>query len=349
MDYFKAIETIKKEKLQSLYVLYGKESFLIEAINTQLITSGLAPEDIESNIIRYDLEETTIQEVVMDAETYPFFGGRKIIFAYNPLFLTAKQDKSNVEHNLESLQQYIEQPVDYSTLVLIAPYEKLDERKKLIKLLKKQATMVDCEEIKAWNVDRWIDHMAKTLQIRLEKPVYELIVRETGTNLLMLQKELEKLATYVGTNGTVTATIAEDLIAHQANTSGLKLVDAVIAKDLNKAIQIFKDLERMNEEVIALVALLASQFRTLYHVKVLVQKGYGQKQMAQYLKVHPYVIKMSMEREKKFSQKMLEFIIDACATTDAQIKQGKIDKSLAFELLLYQLMQQKTKQTIKTN
>lgn len=346
MDYFKAIETIKKEKLQSLYLLYGTESYLIEAINEKLISNGLAPEDRESNIIRYDLEETTIQDVIMDVETYPFFGERKIIFAYNPLFLTAKQDKTNIDHNVASLQQYIEQPVDYSTLVLIAPYEKLDERKKIIKSLKNQATMIECEEVKAWNIDRWIDHLAKTLHIDLEKPVYELLVQETGTNLLMLQKELDKLATYVGRNGTVTIAIAEELIAHQANTSGLKLVDAVIAKDLNKAIQIFKDLERMNEEVIALVALLASQFRTLYHVKILMQKGYGQKQMAQYLKVHPYVVKMAMGREKKFSRKLLESTIDACATTDASIKQGKIDKVLAFELLLYQLIQQNNEQRI---
>ncbi|GGM31110.1 DNA polymerase III subunit delta [Paraliobacillus quinghaiensis] len=339
MDYFKAVEKIKKKQIEAIYVLQGQESFLIESVMQELIANGLATEDQEANIIRYDLEETPIQEVIMDVETYPFFGGKKIIFAYNPIFLTGKQDKTNISHDLESLQAYINNPVDYSMLVMIAPYEKLDERKKLVKLLKKEATIIQCEEVKAWNIDQWIDHLAKTLHVNLEKPVYELLVQETGTNLLMLEKELEKLATYVGENGTITASIAEELVAHQANTSGLKLVDAVIAKDLNKAIQIYKDLVRMNDDEIALVALLASQFRTILHVKILKQKGYSQKQMAQHLKVHPYVIKMAMVRESKFSRQRLETIINACANTDAQIKQGKVEKALAFELLLYQLIQ----------
>ncbi len=38
------------------------------------------------NISTYDLSETSIQDVIADAETYPFFGEQKLIFATNPVF-----------------------------------------------------------------------------------------------------------------------------------------------------------------------------------------------------------------------------------------------------------------------
>lgn len=341
VNYLDAIEKVKKQDLADIYVLYGTESYLIETMSRQLIDKAIAKEDQDQNVIRYDLEEVSIQDALMDVETYPFFGDRKIVLAHNPIFLTGKQDKTQVEHALDRLLEYINEPVDFTTLILVAPYEKLDERKKLTKLLKKQATMIACEEIKEWNINQWIDHLTKTLNVSVEKPVYELLVQEVGTNLSLLEKELEKLAIYVGVGGVITVSVAEDLLSHQASTSGLKLVDTVIAKDLTKAIRIFKDLERINEEVIALVALLASQFRTIYQAKILKQKGYSQKQMVQYLKVHPYVLKMALDRERKFSIEQLNFTLNTCANTDAIIKQGKMEKALAFEMLLYQLITQK--------
>lgn len=121
------------------------------------------------------------------------------------------------------------------------------------------------------------------------------------------------------------------------------MVDAVINQQLQKAIILFKDLEKIKEEPIALIALLASQFRTILHVKLLRQKGYTQSQMAQQLKVHPYVVKMSQKREKSFTMEELKQMINLFTETDAKMKQGKMEKSLAFELLLYDLV------TLKTN
>ncbi len=339
MDYFTALNTIDKKSFQPIYLLQGTESYLIENIIKKLKQQGLSDSDDDTNFVRYDLEETPIQEVLTDVETYPFFGQRKIILAYHPIFFTAKPDKSGVSHQTDALLQYIANPVDYSILVFIAPYEKLDERKKLTKSIKKQAGIIECHPIKEWNIDKWIDHLAKQLHIGIEKAAYDVIIQETGMQLMLLEKELEKLALFVGKGGTITANIAEELLAHQStNNSGLKLVDAVIAKDLSKAIHIYQDLSRMNEEEIALIALLASQFRTINHVKTLKKSGYSQKQMAQQLGAHPYVIKMAMAREKYFSRVALETILDLCAQTDTQVKTGQMDKRISFELLLYQII-----------
>lgn len=337
MDYFTALKEIKQKKIQPIYLLYGTESYFIQNI-VQHIKKGVAQTD-DQNVSLYDLEEIPIEEVITDAETYPFFSERKLVIANHPVFLKAQPDKLAFEHNVETLETYIKQPVDYSTLILIAPYEKLDERKKIVKQLKKEVTFVECNAIKEYEITKWIEHLSKNLNIHIETDAYAVIERESSTNLFLLQNEMEKMALYVGENGVVTEQIAETLISKNLNSSAIRLVDAVIEQDLKKALSIYHDLIKMKEEPIAFIGLLAFQFRMLLRVKLLKNKGYGQQQLQKQIQAHPYVIKMALQREKRFEFEQLKEIMMALADADVKMKQGTMEKNLTFELLLYQLVQ----------
>ncbi|QAS54130.1 DNA polymerase III subunit delta [Halobacillus litoralis] len=333
-------------KQSQVYLLYGEESYLIQENKNKIIKQTLKKEDREFNVSQYDLEEVPVEDVVTDAETFPFLGDGKVVIAFHPVFLKAKPDKLSFEHDVEALLEYIQNPAEYTVLVIVAPYEKLDERKKVFKQLKKHGEVIDCQPVKEWDIDKWIQTLANELHITVPEEIHELFTQEIGANLMALRKEMEKLALNVGEGGVVTKELAEQLLSHSAEASGLKLVDAVMEKDLGRAIRIYKDLEKLNEEPIALTALLASQFRIINQAKVLKQKGYAQNQMKGYIKAHPYVIKMALKRERFFTNQELNRIIEQLAETDYTLKQGRMEKSLAFEMLLYKLIHIKQNQPI---
>ncbi|MGP4061648.1 DNA polymerase III subunit delta [Halobacillus sp. H74] len=333
-------------KQSQVYLLYGEESYLIQENKNKIIKQTLKKEDREFNVSQYDLEEVPVEDVVTDAETFPFLGDGKVVIAFHPVFLKAKPDKLSFEHDVEALLEYIQNPAEYTVLVIVAPYEKLDERKKVFKQLKKHGEVINCQPVKEWDIDKWIQTLANELHITVPEEIHELFTQEIGANLMALRKEMEKLALNVGEGGVVTKELAEQLLSHSAEASGLKLVDAVMEKDLGRAIRIYKDLEKLNEEPIALTALLASQFRIINQAKVLKQKGYAQNQMKGYIKAHPYVIKMAMKRERFFTNQELNQIIEQLAETDYTLKQGRMEKSLAFEMLLYKLIHIKQNQPI---
>lgn len=337
MDYFTALKEIKQKKIQPIYLLYGTESYFIQNIVNH-IKKQIAETD-DQNVSMFDLEETPIEEVITDVETYPFFSETKLVIANHPIFLKAQPDKLPFEHKITALETYIKQPVDYTTLILIAPYEKLDERKKIVKQLKKEVTFVECNAIKEYEITKWIENLSKNLNIQIDSDAYSVIERESSTNLFLLQNEIEKMAMYVGANGVVTKQIAEELISKNLNSSAIRLIDAVIEQDLKKALAIYHDLVKMKEEPIAFIGLLAFQFRMLLRVKLLKNKGYGQQQLQKQIQAHPYVIKMALQREKRFGINQLKHIMIALADADAKMKQGTMEKNLTFELLLYQLIQ----------
>lgn len=341
MSYIEVMQQVKKKQIAPVYLIYGTESYFIQQLKERISKQILS--DDQENLSTYDLEETPIQEVITDLETYPFFGEHKLIIATNPVFFKAKPDSLSFEHDLAVLEQYLSMPVDYSTLVVIAPYDKIDERKKISKVFKKQATVAICNPVKDYELTKWIKSFADELKITITDNALEIFETELAANLQLMESEMKKLSLYVGEGGTVTKEVAEDLIAHTSNSSSLRLVDAVIDRDLHKAIAIYKDLEKMKEEPIALIGLLAYQFRMILRVKLLKLKGYSQSQMQKQLAAHPYVIKIALSREKQFSVKRLETIMDMLTEADATMKQGGMEKGLTFELLLYDLVVSKLK------
>lgn len=337
MSYMEVLKQIKKKQIAPIYFFYGSESFFLQQLKQQLIEKVAAND--EDSLAVYDLEEVPIEAAIGDAETYPFFSERKLVIAENPVFLKAKPDKLTFEHDLLALERYLAAPVDYTVLVIIAPYEKIDERKKISKLLKKHAAVAVCNPIKDNDLKQWVNSIASQLQVTIKDEAYEIMEAELSNNLHQLENELQKLALYVGPNGEVTKDIAEELVSHTTNSSALRLVDAVIEKDLHKAIRIFKDLLKMKEEPIAMISLIAFQFRSILRVKLLKQQGYSQFQMQKQLGVHPYVVKIALNRERQFTVDKLERIIIQLADTDATIKSGKMEKEMAFELMLYDLIE----------
>lgn len=336
MSLNETLQKLKKGNIEPVYLLHGTERYFVEQIKNSL-SQGIA-EEMEGDATSYDLTETPVQEVLRDAETIPFFAERKLIFANNPVFLKTKPDSLPFVHEMEGLQAYLKNPAPFSTLVFIAPYEKLDERKKVTKALKQHAKTIDCNPIKENELRKWILFLAKRHRIDISEDALFLLESEFENNLHLLQQETEKLALFVGEGGEVTKDIAANVISVSLHFSALELVDVVLKKDFHSAIKIFKDLEKKKEDPIGLIAFLAYQFRIIFQVKLLQQKGYSRQLMQKELKVHPYVVKLASERSKFFSKEKLSGIINKLANTDAAIKKGKVEKGIAFELLLYNII-----------
>lgn len=339
MSYIKVLNEIKKGNLAHTYLLQGTENYFIEELKKEVIKA--LGEEVESETHFYDLTETSIQEVIMNAETLPFFSDKKLIFIDNPVFLKARPDKLPFIHDVFKLEEYLLNPASFSHIVIIANYEKIDGRKKISKTINKHTTVVDCSPIRDYELKKWINMLAKENSISFTQDAIELIEAELSTNLALLENEIEKIATYAGQNQEVSKETVRQLLSVSTNQSALELVDAVLNRNLDEAINIAKDLEKANEEAIGLIALLAYQFRIILQVKLLLQSGIRENEMQKHIKAHPYVIKLAVQRGKRFSIKRLEYIMNEIAETDAIIKGGRMEKTIAFELLLYKMIKSK--------
>lgn len=319
-----------------IYFLYGEETFLIERAKEQIIKKVLKEEEMEFNVSILDLEEVPVQEVVTDCETLPFFGDYRIVIMKNPIFLTANKDKSKIEHQLDTFMEYIERPNPQTILIVVAPYEKLDERKKVVKILKKNATILQASPMDERALTQWIVQIAEKEERKMKKEVAQQLIALTGNHLSLIQKEMEKLILATYKEKEITEKHIDLFVPRTMEDNIFALINQIANRNIAQAFFILKDLYVQKEEPIKILMLIARQIRIIYHVKGLHTKGYSQKQMAQTLKIPPFAAKLAIGQGKKFSIQELEYLLTLCSQYDYEIKSGQIDKYLAIELLLTQ-------------
>jgi DNA polymerase III subunit delta len=337
MTYFETVKEIKKGTIHPLYLLFGNETYFIQDLQQKIIHAVLDDPEDGMNLSIVDLEETPVQDAIMDAETFPFFGEKKVLILKNASIFKANPEKVKVDHNTKVLEDYIAQPVEHTIVIMIAPYEKIDERKKVVKKMKENGKVVKCEQAKEKDLTQWIDMLVRQHGVEIEPQATQLLIEEVGTDLMAIQTEVQKFTQYISDDpeSKITVQVVKELVSRHTESSAFVMVDAVMKRDLPSAISTFKDLVKNKEEPIALLALFASQIRLILQCKLLKSKGYSSQQMKSVVKAHPFAIKMALERERHFTLEQLYGMISLLAKTDEQMKRGEIEKELAFELLLH--------------
>lgn len=328
---------IKKKQFTPMYVLYGTEDFLINETKQLLINYALSEEEIEFNLSSYDLEETPIEVAIEDAETFPFVGERRLIFLNNPTFLTGEKSKSKIEHNLNKLEAYLKEPAPYSIIVFSGAYEKLDERKKLTKELKRQGTVVDAKKLNEQELILWVKERVAINGVEIDDEAVHQLLTLSGTNLLMLTTEVDKLALYANGGKKIDVNMVEKLVSRSLEQNIFSLVDKIVQRKIEDAFRIYYDLLKRNEEPLKILAILAGQFRLIYQVKELARKGYGQQQIAGFVKVHPFRVKLAAGQARLFEDEELAQIMNMLADADYLAKTGGMNKEMILEMFLFRL------------
>lgn len=306
-------------QIDPVYLLTGVEHHIFDETIERL--KKALPGIDEASIIRFDLEETPIEVVIEEADTLPFLEDHKLIIASNAVFLSGQDKKRNeVEHNVVLLEEWLANPSPTATVVFIAPYEKLDGRKRITKKMKDLATVIEATKLEGNDLFTWVQQEAAANGVKMTAQTAQTLVNTAGDSLLSLSAEISKMVVYLGGTGEITADVIDHLVARTPEMDVFRLTDAYIAGNISRSVSIYHDLLRNGEEPIMLTSLIAGQIRLMIHVQSLRRKGYQQHQIAKTLRVHPYRVKLMLENRKLPNENRLMHILNNLAEIDLKLK-----------------------------
>ena len=329
----KVWKDINNGQIAPVYCIYGEESYFVDETVKRIKNALSTTEEVETSI--FDLEESPVDLMMDEADTFPFFSERKLVIAKNASFLkAAEKGKEKIEHDLKRLENWLNHPSDFSITILIAPYEKLDERKKITKLMKEKSVILHAETPKENDLAVWI----RTEVSRFNKNIYDeavdKLVEMVGANMLQLQIEIEKICLYLGEESYITVDIVENLVAKTLEHDAFKMLNAYLSRQNAEAVQIYHDLLRQKEEPIMLVGLLSSNIRTMNNVYYLQKKGYHPTQISKQLKIHPYRVKLMLENRNRPSEERLLKALHNLAEIDLKLKSTGGNRERLLEMFL---------------
>lgn len=329
----KVWQDISKGNMAPVYLLVGEESYFVDETIKRLKKALSNGEEAE--VMTFDLAEQPVDFVIDEADTFPFFTEQKLILAKNASFLKAtEKGKEKMDHDVKRLEGWLANPTDTAVTVFIAPYEKLDERKKVVKLMKEKCVVLRAETPQNQDLNVWVINEVEAHGKAITEDATNKLIEMVGTNMLQLQMEIGKMALYLGEEMEISSSLVEDLVAKTLEHDAFKMLNAYLANNAAEALKIYHDLLRQKEEPIKLVGLLASNIRTMSSVFYLQKKGYQQQQIAKQLKVHPYRVQMIASQRHRPSEQRLLQALYSLANVDLQLKTTGGNRERHLELFL---------------
>jgi len=311
-----------------IYLLYGNEKYLIDKEIKKIITQH----NIDAiNINNYDLNVELLNHIIDDCQTMSLFSEKKAIIVYNSNIFTAK--KNNIEQDPTFLEEYLENFNPDTILIFVLYEEKLDERKKIVKALKKIAS------VKSFDSNANINNLVKQMfgNYQISNSAIKLLIDRVGKNLAILEQEISKIITYKNNDFNISESDIIMLTHKSFDIDIFALIEAIVSKNKKEALNIYNEMLKYNEEPIKIIIMLANQFRIIYQAKAMYKKGYTENDIASALAIHPYRIKLALDKAREYSSENLLKYLKKLSNLDIGIKTGNINKEIGLELFIINL------------
>ncbi|MEB7656927.1 DNA polymerase III subunit delta [Mammaliicoccus vitulinus] len=316
---------------------YGAVNALIEKKSDEIINEYLNGERDEFNYVKYDLYEASISSAIEEALTLPFLSDKKVVHIKSAYLFTGEKVTNNINQNIDQLMGFLEQ-YDGETLVVFDVFnEKLDERKKLVKTVKKNARLNKIDQMTEQEIKQWIKSYLNEQYKDIKEDALVEFIELTGIQFNIIKAELDKLILFVGDEAVINKQDVKDIVSRSLEQNVFLLTEYIQKGQKEKSINLLKDLINMKEEPIKLLALITSNYRLYYQCKILANKHYSEQQIAKTIGVHPYRVKLALRIVRKLSLERLLATIDICAETDFDLKSSYMDKVLILELFILKI------------
>jgi DNA polymerase-3 subunit delta len=186
------------------------------------------------------------------------------------------------------------------------------------------------------DLPNWIRKQVQARQGTISHEAVTLLAALVGSDLRLLDQELEKLLLYAD-GRQITSEDVQALVSRARETNIFDLVDSVGRREAGRALRL---LHRMLDEEAAplyLLTMLARQIRILIQVSELRDEGLASKEIAGRLKMHPYVVEKGLVQARNFTVAQLEAAYERLVETDWAIKTGQSEEVLALDMLVVAL------------
>ena len=316
--------------MKNIYLFSGKEELMIKTKIDKLVSSFTTN---QFNITSYDMQQNNVAMAIQDALTPPFLADNKVIIINNPIFLT--KQKSEIEHRMDFLIDYLNNPLDTTILIINASGIEIDPNNEVYKLLSQKAELSETRELSDVEMKGWLKRKFGIAGKDISDEAVNEFFERIDWNLLVASNEFEKVLNYVGERENVTIDDVTKVVVKEIETDVFSLLRALEEGKKKKIILIYQDLVKAGNDPTKLLALVSKSLRETYNVIVMLEASYKQVDIAKTLGVSTgrayYIIKSA----RSFKKENLEHLIVNLHDLDFKIKSGKVDKNTGFEMFLF--------------
>lgn len=310
-DVIKITKDIKAGEIAPVYFLMGEEPYYIDKL-THFIENNILTEDEKgfNQVVLYG-RDATVEDIVSSAKRYPMMAERQVVVV---------REAQDLARTIDKLETYIENPQPTTVLVFAYKYKTLDKRKKITKLLSKNAVLFESKKMYDNQVGDWIVSLLKSNNYGIQPKAAAMLVEFLGADLSKIANELDKLKIILPQGHVISPDDIERNIGISKDYNVFEFRNALGERNTTKATQIAKYFAENPKENPMVV--ITSQVYAFY-VQLLRYHGLQNKSkqnVASLLRINPYFVKDVELAARNYPMRKVSAIIAALREIDVKSK-----------------------------
>jgi DNA polymerase-3 subunit delta len=215
------------------------------------------------------------------------------------------------------------------TLILVT--SAADQRRKVIAACLRAGAAHGFPTLDPRAAPPWVVRLARERGHEIAPAAAQELVERSGSDLGVLDGEIEKLSLHVGPRTRIDVAHVRDLVAAARAHRVDELTDRLARRDRAGAARLLRQLLAEGEPPLRLIAFLASNLRRALHVSELAETGLGPEDIAQRLGMPAWLVSKSMGRGKAKSLSRALFVL---RRVDLELKSARAGDAVLDAALL---------------
>lgn len=295
----KILLDFKKKNFKPIYWLEGEEPFFIDEIVEYAETKILSESETSFNLTVVYGKDTDWTEVINACRRYPMFSEKQVV-----IIKEAQQMK-----NIEKLENYFDNPLVSTILIICYKDKKLDARTNFAKKVKSKSEFLSTKKIYDNQMPEWVNSIAFGLEISVEPKAVLMLIQNIGSDLSRIKTELEKIKINLGARKTITADDIENFVGVSKEYNIFELQEAIAKKQMGKALNIIQYFDK-NPKAAPIQLILPSLYSFFSKVyAIYAVPSNDEKQIAATLGLNAYFAKSYIDASRLYNSQSVEKIL----------------------------------------
>ena len=310
------------------YIIFGEEELFVKNKLNEIIKSQVG------EVFNFDGNSKTfnINDVINSCLSSNIFNDKNIIVVKDPPFLIKKFE----ENLLDSLNNYINNPVFETDLIFYTLENKFNSKLKEFKLICKNAQVIECNSYDYKNFNTYVNQQINYNNLDIDNDAAYLLNTICKRNASLLSQNIDILKNYPEH---IDSNVINKLCTASDDNDSFELINSIVNKDISKTIHLERKLINEKDSIFSVIGLLASQLRFLYQIAYYKSINKSDRQVLELINCNEYRYKKAIDTLRNLKLDQILKLLNDLSSLDIKCK---LDNSISdvsrFEIYILNLL-----------
>lgn len=279
------------------------------------------------NIVNYNLDENTMDEVLQEASYFSMFDDKKCIIVKNAkIFGSSKNNESEkYKEDSDKLLKYLSNENSNTRLIFI--YNgKCDSKKKIYNILNDNNNVFSYNGMTKTDMKNELFKIVSNNKYKIDDKSLWYIINNTLGNFDLCINELNKIMLYYSKPGEIKYEDVINIVSKSIEENNFKLVDSIITRDLDNSLKLLNDLKILKIEPNIILSLIYREFRLMLSVLLYEKNNYSHSDILKELKLAEWQYNKVKNNLRIYNLREIKEEIIKLSNLDYKCKSGIINK-----------------------